>query len=63
MLVAARDAGAARLFYSSSACVYRADKQGDADTTPLKEEDAYPVMPEDGMDGKNSSPSEWPDIS
>ena len=48
MLVAAREAGAARLFYSSSACVYRADKQEDADPTPLKEEDAYPAMPEDG---------------
>ena len=48
MLVAARDAGTARFFYSSSACVYAADKQTDADVTALREEDAYPAMPEDG---------------
>ena len=48
MLQAAREAGAARFFYSSSACVYNADKQVSADVTPLREEDAYPAMPEDG---------------
>ena len=48
MLVAARDAGVARYFYSSSACVYAAAKQTTAAVTPLKEEDAYPAMPEDG---------------
>jgi GDP-D-mannose 3',5'-epimerase len=48
MLIAARDAGAKRFFYSSSACVYAADKQDRADPSPLKEEDAYPAMPEDG---------------
>jgi nucleoside-diphosphate-sugar epimerase len=48
MLVAARDAGTERFFYSSSACVYAADKQTDADVTALREEDAYPAMPEDG---------------
>jgi nucleoside-diphosphate-sugar epimerase len=48
MLVAARYAGAKRLFYSSSACVYNATKQTDANVTALKEEDAYPAMPEDG---------------
>lgn len=48
MLEAARDAGAERFFYSSSACVYNADKQRDANVVPLKEEDAYPAMPEDG---------------
>jgi len=48
MLLAARDAGAERYFYSSSACVYAADKQTTAAVTPLKEEDAYPAMPEDG---------------
>jgi nucleoside-diphosphate-sugar epimerase len=36
------------LFYSSSACVYAADKQTDPNVTALKEEDAYPAMPEDG---------------
>jgi GDP-D-mannose 3',5'-epimerase len=48
MLVAARDAGVDRFFYSSSACVYAADKQVDADVTALKEADAYPAMAEDG---------------
>jgi nucleoside-diphosphate-sugar epimerase len=48
MLLAARDHGAERFFYSSSACVYAADKQSSADVLPLKESDAYPAMPEDG---------------
>jgi nucleoside-diphosphate-sugar epimerase len=48
LLIAARDAGAGRFFFSSSACVYNADKQTSADVTALKEEDAYPAMPEDG---------------
>ena len=48
MLVAARDAGVKRFFYSSSACVYAADKQVEANVTALKEEDAYPAMAEDG---------------
>jgi nucleoside-diphosphate-sugar epimerase len=48
MLVAARDARVRRYFYSSSACVYAAGKQTRADVTPLREEDAYPAMPEDG---------------
>ncbi len=48
MLVAARDAGTQRFFYSSSACVYNGAKQQSADVTALKEEDAYPGDPEDG---------------
>jgi nucleoside-diphosphate-sugar epimerase len=48
MLLAARDAGCERFFYSSSACVYAADKQTQPDVEPLKESDAYPAMPEDG---------------
>jgi len=48
MLVAARDSGVGRFFYSSSACVYAAGKQTDTDVTALKEGDAYPAMPEDG---------------
>ena len=48
MLVAARDAGVGRYFFSSSACVYAADKQTDAAVTALCEADAYPAMPEDG---------------
>jgi nucleoside-diphosphate-sugar epimerase len=48
MLMAARNANVQKYFYSSSACVYAADKQTRADVSPLKEEDAYPAMPEDG---------------
>ena len=48
MLMAARDAGVERFFYSSSACVYAAEKQTTAAVSPLREEDAYPAMPEDG---------------
>jgi nucleoside-diphosphate-sugar epimerase len=48
MLMAAKDAGTERFFYSSSACVYAADKQTRPDVAPLREEDAYPAMPEDG---------------
>lgn len=48
MLMAARDEGVKRYFYSSSACVYAADKQTDPNNHGLKESDAYPAMPEDG---------------
>jgi nucleoside-diphosphate-sugar epimerase len=48
LLLAARDGGVERFFYSSSACVYNTEKQGLSDLQPLKEEDAYPAMPEDG---------------
>jgi nucleoside-diphosphate-sugar epimerase len=48
VLLAAKEAGVSRFFYSSSACVYNADKQRDENVTPLKEEDAYPAMAEDG---------------
>jgi nucleoside-diphosphate-sugar epimerase len=46
--MAAREFGVDRFFFASSACVYNADKQRDADVTALKEADAYPAMPEDG---------------
>jgi GDP-D-mannose 3',5'-epimerase len=48
MLLAARDAGVRRFFFSSSACVYAAEKQTSVAVTPLAESDAYPAMPEDG---------------
>lgn len=48
MLIAARDVGASRFFYSSSACVYAGYKQRTTDNPGLKEEDAYPADPEDG---------------
>ncbi len=37
-----------RFFFASSACVYAADKQTSTEATQLREEDAYPAMPEDG---------------
>ena len=48
LLQAAQAHGVNRYFYSSSACVYAADKQKSENVLPLKEEDAYPAMPEDG---------------
>jgi nucleoside-diphosphate-sugar epimerase len=48
LLLAARKFGVSRFFFSSSACVYNADKQRDPNVTALKEADAYPAMPEDG---------------
>ena len=48
MLMAAKENPVKRFFYASSACVYNADKQRDPKVTALKEEDAYPGMPEDG---------------
>ncbi len=48
MLAAAQAAGARRFFYASTACVYNADKQRGYAVTPLREDDVYPAMPEDG---------------
>ena len=48
LLMAARELGVQRFFYSSSACVYAAEKQTSENVVPLKEADAYPAMPEDG---------------
>jgi nucleoside-diphosphate-sugar epimerase len=48
LLLAAQKYSIERFFFSSSACVYAAHKQVVADLTALKEEDAYPAMPEDG---------------
>ena len=48
MLIAAKDAGVKRFFYSSSACVYNGEKQTSPDVVALKESDAYPALPEDG---------------
>ena len=48
LLVASRDAGVGRYFFSSSACVYAEEHQRVTDVVALKEEDAYPAMPEDG---------------
>ena len=48
MLIACRDAGVRRFMFASSACVYNADWQVSPDVTALKEEYAYPALPEDG---------------
>lgn len=48
LLMACKKVGCKEYFYSSSACVYAADKQTHPDISALKESDAYPAMPEDG---------------
>jgi GDP-D-mannose 3', 5'-epimerase len=48
MLMAAKEQGVKRFFYASSACVYNGDKQTNPNVVALKEEDAYPALPEDG---------------
>jgi GDP-D-mannose 3', 5'-epimerase len=48
VLMAARDLGIQRFFYSSSACVYNGEKQTDPNNPGLKEADAYPALAEDG---------------
>ena len=48
MLMAAREEGTKKFFYSSSACVYNGEKQNSINASGLKESDAYPAMPEDG---------------
>lgn len=46
-LEAARQHGVKRYLYTSSACIYPVFRQMDTGVAPLKEEDAYPAMPED----------------
>jgi GDP-D-mannose 3',5'-epimerase len=46
-LDAAKDAGVERYLYTSSACVYPEYLQEDTNVTPLKEDDAYPALPQD----------------
>src|SRR5688572_11378785 len=48
LLMAAHEERVERYFFSSSACVYAADRQTSADVQALHESDAYPAMPEDG---------------
>ncbi len=48
MLEAARLEKVRRYFYSSSACVYPAHLQDDAEVRPLRESDAIPANPEKG---------------
>jgi nucleoside-diphosphate-sugar epimerase len=49
LLMACRAAGVGKFFFASSACVYAEDKQRTTELDEgLREEDAYPAMPEDG---------------
>jgi nucleoside-diphosphate-sugar epimerase len=48
LLMAAKENGTEKFFFSSSACVYNGDKQKDPNITALKEENAYPALAEDG---------------
>jgi len=48
LLIAAQHEGAQRFFFASSACVYNGERQINPNVTALKEEDAYPALPEDG---------------
>ena len=48
LLQASAAADVERFFFGSSACVYAAEHQASPDVVPLREEDAYPAMPEDG---------------
>src|SRR5688500_9310002 len=49
LLMASREAAVEKFFFASSACVYAADKQRTTQLDDgLREEDAYPAMPEDG---------------
>ncbi len=45
---AARRNRVGRYLYASSACVYPGFLQEDTDVRPLREEDAYPALPQDG---------------
>lgn len=48
LLVAAKELGVERFFFSSSACIYNIELQKTPEVIALKESDAYPAMPEDG---------------
>jgi GDP-D-mannose 3',5'-epimerase len=48
LLLAAKSSQVSRFFFSSSACVYNAEKQTTPDVIALKESDAYPALAEDG---------------
>ena len=48
LLMAAREYGVKQYLYSSSACIYPDYRQEEVNSPALREEDAYPAMPEDG---------------
>lgn len=47
MLEASRINGASRYLYTSSACIYPEYRQLDTNVVPLREDEAYPAMPQD----------------
>ena len=48
LLMGAKLDGVSEFFFASSACVYNATKQSSVELSELKEEGAYPAIPEDG---------------
>lgn len=46
-LRSAQESGVERLLYTSSACIYPEYLQEEAEIAPLKEDDAYPALPQD----------------
>tara|TARA_Y100001970_G_scaffold193167_1_gene234768 strand:- start:792 stop:1805 length:1014 start_codon:yes stop_codon:yes gene_type:complete len=48
LLIACKEDGIKKYFFSSSACAYNKNKQQDIFIEGLKEQDAYPADPEDG---------------
>ena len=48
LLIACKDHGVKKYFFSSSACAYNKNKQQEVFIEGLKEQDAYPADPEDG---------------
>ena len=48
LLIACKEDGVEKYFFSSSACAYNTTKQQDVFIEGLKEKDAYPADPEDG---------------
>jgi nucleoside-diphosphate-sugar epimerase len=48
LLVESRNNSVEKYFFASSACVYNQEKQLVTENPGLKEDDAYPAMPEDG---------------
>ena len=48
LLMAGHEADVERHFYASSACIYNVELQQTPEVTALREENAYPALPEDG---------------
>ncbi|CAE8681190.1 unnamed protein product [Polarella glacialis] len=59
MVEASRENGVRRFFFASSACVYNMEKQTSANDCALREEDAYPAMPQDSYGREKLSAEEF----